>query len=121
MNGQRGKITFLGLIVFVILVLVGFMAFKYIATGLEKKQIKIEVYDTLGTVRSGDISNSQSMEVIESVLQKKKIEILDIATDVDSSKGNIRYSFKYKIETDYLLFKHSEIVEVVSEIASYGI
>jgi len=121
MNGQRGKITFMNLIVFLILVVGGFMAFKFIATGIEKKQIKIEVFDALGIARGGDVDNSQFMAVIESILKKKKVEILEVSADVDKSKGKIYYSFKYKIDTDYVLFKRSEIVEVIDEIDSYGL
>ncbi len=59
MNGQRGKITFMNLVVFLILVLGGFMAFKYIATGIEKKQIKKEVFDSLGSMRGGEIGKRE--------------------------------------------------------------
>ena len=120
MNGQQGKITLMNLVVFVILVYGGFMAFKYLATGLEKKQIKIEVFDTLGSTRGGDADNSQLMATIERILEKKKVEILEVSADLDKSKAIIYYSFKYKIDTNYLLFKRSEIIEVVDEIANYG-
>jgi hypothetical protein len=120
MNRERGKITFMNLLVFVILVFGGFMAFKYIATGVEKKQIKIEVFDTLGSTRGGDPENSQIVATIERVLEKKKVEILEVAADLDRSKSIIYYSFKYRIVTNYVLFKRSEIIEVVDEIANYG-
>jgi uncharacterized protein YpmS len=118
MHGQRGKITFMNLIVFLILVFGGFAAFKFIATGLEKKQIKKEVFDTLGITRGGDTDNSQLMATIESVLEKKNVEILEV--DAYLEKTIIHYSFKYKIDTDYVLFRRSETVEVVNEIANYG-
>lgn len=120
MNGQRGKITFMNLIVFIILVYGGFMAFKYLATGVEKKQIKIEVFDTLGSTRGGDADNAQIEATIRSILEKNKVEILEVYADVDKSKSMIYYSFKYKIVTNYLLFKPSETVEVIDEIANYG-
>jgi hypothetical protein len=118
MKGQSGKITFMNLVVFVILVFGAFMAFKYIANGVEKKQIKIEVHDTLGSTRGGEADNAQLEAEIGSILSKRKIEILEISVNVD--KGIIHYSFSYKIETDYVLFKHSEVVEVVDELANYG-
>ena len=120
MNGQRGKITFMSLIVFLILVFGGFMVFKFIVAGIEKKQIKMEVFDTLGSMRGGDADNSQIMATIERILEKKKVEILEVSADVDKTKGIIYYSFKYKIDTDYGLFKRSEIVEVIDEIPNYG-
>ena len=120
MNGQRGKITFMNLIVFVILVFGGFMAFKYIASGIEKKQIKKEVFDTLGSTRGADPDDAKIMATIESILEKKKVEILEVSADVDKSKSMIYYSFKYKLETNYVLFKHSEIIEVMDEMPNYG-
>ncbi len=81
MNGQRGKITFMNLIVFVILVFGGFMAFKYIASGIEKKQIKKEIFDTLGSTRGADPDDAKIMAVIESVLEKKEVEILEVSAE----------------------------------------
>gem|GEM_PF-694461 len=121
MNGQRGKITFMNLVVFLILVLGGFMAFKYIATGIEKKQIKKEVFDTLGSIRGGEMESSQIQAAIERLLEKKKIEILEVYAELDKNKGMIYFYYKYKINTNYLLFRRSEIIEVEDEMASYGI
>ena len=121
MNGQRGKVTFMNLVVFLILVYGGFTAFKFIATGIEKKQIKKEVFDTLGSMRGGEMESDRIQAAMESVLEKKKIEILDVYADLDKSKGVIYFSYKYKIDTDCILFKRSQIVEIVDEMASYGI
>jgi hypothetical protein len=120
MNGQRGKMTFMSLIAMVILIVGGFMAFKYIGSGLEKKQIKKEVFDTLGSTRGGDKDDAELVALIEAVLKKRQIEILDVAATLDRGNSTIRYSFSYRVETDYLFFKHSEIVEVIDEIANYG-
>ena len=120
MNRQGGKITFMNLIIFLILVFGGFMAFKFIATGIEKKQIKIEVFDMLGSTRGGDADNSQIEATIERVLEKKKVEILEVSVEVDKSKSMIYYSFKYNIDTNYVLFKRSETIEVIDEIPNFG-
>ncbi len=121
MNGQRGKITFMNLVVFLILVLGGFMAFKYIATGIEKKQIKKEVFDSLGSVRGGETDNAELTAVIERILEKKQIEPIEVFAQLDKNKGMIYFYYKYKINTNYLLFRRSEIIEVEDEMASYGI
>jgi len=118
MNRQLGKMTLWSLIALLLLALAGFMAFKYIGSNLEKKQIKKEVYDTLGIARSGDKTNADFAAVIEEILTKKGVEILSVAAD--TGRGVIRYSFSYRIETDYFLFKRSEIIEVTGEIESYG-
>lgn len=120
MRGQNGKMTFMSLIALAILVVGGYMAFKYIGTGIEKKQIKKEVFDTLGSTRGGDKSNAELVAMIEGILAKREVEILDVAASLDRGNSIIRYSFSYRIETNYLLFKRSEIVEIVDEISNYG-
>ncbi len=119
MKGQTGKMTFMSLITLVILVLGGFMAFKFIGSNLEKKQIKKEVYDTLGTLRGGSRGAAAMTETIEEVLSKKKIEVLELSSELDA-KNVFHYYFKYRIVTDYLLFKKSEIVEVNDQIENYN-
>ena len=113
MNGQRGKMTFMSLIALVILVLGGFMAFKYHRhqPGKEADQ-----EGGLRRHRRGPrprFHRRQELQgIIEGVLQKKGVEILELIAELDKGKAMIHYSFKYKIDTDYLLFKRSEIVEV---------
>ena len=118
MNSQRGKMTFMSLIAMVILVLGAYMAFKYIGTGLEKKQIKKEVFDTLGTYRGSQMDGAKAMEIIRKILLKNKTEILEVYAELNKEQM-IQYSFKYKIDTSYLLFKRSEIIEVSNEISNY--
>ena len=110
----------MNLVVFIILVFGGFMAVKFIASGIEKKQIKKEVFDTLGSTRGADTADAQIMALIERILEKNKVEIIEVYAEVDKSKSMIYYSFKYKINTNYVLFKRSETVEVIDEIANYG-
>lgn len=120
MNGQRGKMTFMSLIAMAILIVGGFMAFKYLGAGLEKKQIKKEVFDTLGSTRGGDKDDAQLVAIIEEILKKRQIEILDVAANLDRANSVIRYSFSYRKEIDYLFFRHSEIVEVSDQIENFG-
>ena len=56
---------------------------------------------------------------IEGVLQKKKIEVLALSSELDA-RNVFHYRFQYKLETDYLLFKKSEVVEVVDQIENYN-
>jgi len=120
MNGQRGKMTFMSLIAMAILIVGGFMAFKYIGSGMEKKQIKKEVFDMLGSTRGGDKDDAELAAIIEAVLKKRPIEILDVAATLDRNTSVIRYSFSYRIEVDYLFFRRSEIVEVIDQIENFG-
>lgn len=120
MNGQSGKMTFLSLIAVAILVVGGYMAFKYISNNFQKKQIKKEVFDTLGSTRGGEKENAELVAIIEGILEKNNVEILEVAAELDRSTAMIRYSFSYRVEINYLLFRRSEIVDVVGEIANYG-
>jgi len=120
MFGQRGKATFMSLIALVILVLGGFMAFKFIGTNLEKKQIKKDVFNAIGEVRGHDFSDGELRGIVEDILVKHGVEILELDASLEKSRAIIHYSFTYKLETDYLLFKRSEIIEVVDQIENYG-
>lgn len=120
MYGQRGKMTFMSLIALVILVLGGFMAFKFIGTNLEKKQIKKDVFNAIGEVRGHDFTDAELQGIVEGILVKKGVEILELNASLDKGRALINYSFKYRIETDYWLFKRSEIVEVADQIENFG-
>lgn len=118
MNGQAGKMTFMSLIAVAILAAGGFMAFKYVGSNLERKQIKKEVYDTLGIARASDRDEASLAKVIEGVLAKHQIEILDVGVEVRASV--IRYHFSYRQDVNYLFFKRAEVVEVTDEMEAYG-
>jgi len=118
MNGQRGKATFLSLIALAILFIGGFMAFKYIGTSVEKKQIKKEVFDVLGSTRGADRNSEQLEAIIEGILKRRDVEILEIGAELE--KGVIYYYFSYRIRIDYLLFKRDEVVTVEDQIENYG-
>ena len=120
MYGQQGKMTFLSLIAVVILVLGGYMAFKFIGTNLENRQIKKDVFNAIGEVRGHDFTDAELQGIIEKILLRHGVEILELDASLDKGKSIIHYSFKYKVVTDYWLFKRSEIVEVIDQIENYG-
>ena len=120
MNGQRGKMTFTSLITLAVLALGGFMAFKFIGTNLEKKQIKKDVFNAIGEVRGHDFSDAELQGLVKGVLVKHGVEILELDATLERGRMIIHYSFKYKIDTDYLLFQRSEVVEEVGQIENYG-
>jgi hypothetical protein len=119
MNVQKGKVTFLSVIAFCILVMAALIAFKYFANSIEKKQIHKEVVDTLGVTRNEDITDAKVKAIIEKILKQKSLEPLEVYAEVDRRKGKIHFSFKYEISTNYLLFKRNEIVEIEDEIDMY--
>jgi uncharacterized protein YneF (UPF0154 family) len=120
MNKQKGKITFLGLVVFLVMVLVAFMAFKYIASSIEKKQIHKDVIESLGAIRGASLSDTMVRETIERVLNESAVKTLEIYSELGRTQGKIYFSYKYEVSVNYFLFKHSEIVAVEEEIDNHG-
>ncbi len=118
MRNQQGKMTFMSLIMLAILVVGGFWAFKYLGSGWEKKQIKKEIFDTLGTIRGGMRTEAELLKAIEDVLAKKDVELLDLSGELGPT--NFRYRFSYRMVTDYLFFKKSETIQVDDQIENFN-
>jgi len=118
MNMQKGKITILNIIVFCIMVLAALMAFKYVANGVDKKQIKKEIFDTIGVLRGSQLTEVKVREIIDQVLNKRSLQPLEVFSEFKSN-GKIYFSYKYKISVNYLLFKRTEIVAVEDEMNNY--
>jgi hypothetical protein len=118
MRNQQGKMTLMSLIMLAVLVLGGFWSFKYLGSGWEKKQIKKEVFDTLGTIRGGMRTEAELLNAIEDVLAKKDVELLELGGELGST--NFRYRFRYRMVTDYLLFKKSETIQVDDQIENFN-
>ena len=114
---QQGKMTFMSLIMLAILVVGGFWVFKYLGSGWEKKQIKKEVFDTLGTIRGGQRTEAELLKAIEDVLAKKDVELLELGGQLSAT--NFRYRFSYRLVTDYLFFKKSETIQVDDQIENF--
>lgn len=119
MNMQKGKITIMNVIVFGILVLAVIIAIRFIAKGIDQKQIKKEVFDTIGVVRGSTLTDAQVREIITEVLEKKSLQPLEISVEFKSN-NKVHYSYKYEMTVNYILFKHSEIVAVEDEMENYG-
>jgi hypothetical protein len=119
MNMQKGKITILNVIVFCIMVVAAIMAFKYFASGIDKKQIKKEIFDEIGTFRGTELNETKVREIIGKVLNKRSLQPLEVFSEFKSN-GKISFFYKYEISIDYLLFKSNEIVEVEGEMDNYG-
>ena len=119
MNMQKGKITFLSVIAFCILALAALMAFKYFVNVIEKKEIKKEIFDTMGVFRGVQLTEAKIREIVDEVLVKRSLQPLEIFTEF-KSHGIIHFSYKYEIRINYLLFKHNEIVAVEDEMENYG-
>jgi hypothetical protein len=119
MNMQKGKITISNLIFFGILILAALLAVKYFGSGIEKKQIKKEIFDEMGVFRGSQLTDAKIREIVDQILKKRSLQPLEVYSEFKSN-GRIEFSYKYEITTDYILFKHKEIVEVVDEMENYG-
>ena len=119
MNLQKGKITFLSVIVFCILAMAALMAFKFIANGIDKKQIKKEIFDTIGTFRGSGLTDAKIREIVGQVLNKRSLQPLEVFSEFKSN-GKIYFSYNYEVTINYLLFKHKEIVAIEGEMDNYG-
>ena len=116
---KQGKITIMNMIVFCILVLAGLMAVKHIAAGVDKKQIKKEIFDEMGLFRGSALTDEKISDIVTAVLAKRSLEPIDVYSEF-SEKGKIYYYYKYELIINYLLFKRKEIVEVEGDMENYG-
>lgn len=119
MNMQKGKITIMNIIVFCILVLAAIMAFKYLANGIDKKQIKKEIFDEMGVFRGPQLTEAKIEEIVNMVLNKRSLQPLEVFSEFKSN-GKIFFSYKYEISVNYVLFKRIEIVTVEDEMENFG-
>ncbi|MEI6614684.1 MAG: hypothetical protein WCL37_07285 [Chrysiogenales bacterium] len=116
---QKGKITFLSVIVFCILAMAALMAFKYVVNAIDKKQIKKEIFDTMGVLRGSQLTEAKIREIVGQVLKKRSLQPLEVFSEFKSN-GEIYFYYKYEVSINYLLFKHNEIVDVEGEMENYG-
>jgi len=118
---QQGKMTVLSIIMALLLVYGSFAAFKLISSGLTKKQIKKEVYDTLGNMRGGgDFTVNKAIDAIYGILEKQGVDVETAGVDVKLSSGQLSYEVVYEMETDLLLFKKKDQVEFREAMDAYG-
>lgn len=116
---QKGKITITSMVVFCILVLAAVMAVKYFGSGIEKKQIKKEIFDEMGIFRGSQLTDAKIREIVEQILKKRSLQPLEVYSEFKSG-GKVEFSYSYELTTDYILFKRTEVVEVNAAMDNYG-
>jgi uncharacterized protein YneF (UPF0154 family) len=119
MNMQKGKITFFNVILLSIMTFAAFLAFKYIASSIDKKQIRKEIFDEIGIVRGRNLTEEKIREIITQVLSKRSLQPLEVFSEIKSN-GMVSFSYRYEVTVNYLVFKHKEIVAVEDEMENYG-
>jgi hypothetical protein len=122
MRGNRGRTTIGDITMFVLLVCVAFCVFKYFSTSLEKKSVKKDIHDYLGSSRGGHFTGEEALAGLNAILAKHPVTIESGPyVDVDVSKSQIHYQVTYSICTNYILFKKTESVSIDGTIDSYGL
>ena len=83
MRFQRGKINFSSIIILILIVYGGFVAFKFITAHVTKGQIKTDVINRFGYIRGADFSEEQGEKIIREVLTKYGILSSDTKIEGD--------------------------------------
>ncbi len=121
MHGTKGKITFANLVLFIIIIYGAFVAFKIIGSNLEKKSIKKEVYDYLGTVRGSAFNEEIGIAGIKDILKRHGLTFPEEPlVMIDRDKGKIAYYLKYDNSINLIFFKRQEIITLEDELDTYG-
>ncbi len=120
-NRQSGKSTLFNLILFVVVCYGGYATFKYLEAGSTKKQIKKDVYDTLGVIRGSELTPEKAREAILKVMTSHNVDRDSGTAQVEVSAGKITYEIAYSLTVDYLLFKKVEQVNVRTTMDNYGL
>lgn len=115
----KGKITVTSVFVFCILAMGGLMAVKHFGSGIEKKQIKKEIYDEMGIYRGPQLTDAKIRAIVDQVLAKRSLQALEVFSEIKSN-GKVEYSYSYELITNYILFQRSETVTVNDSMDNYG-
>ncbi len=122
MKGSKGKSTIGSLLVFLMLAYGGFALFKYVYNNFEKKSIKKEIVDYLGSARGGGMTEADAEQHLRTILDSHRVTVLqEPAVEVDRERGKLRFILTYAITVNYVLFKKTETVEIDDETDNYGI
>jgi hypothetical protein len=73
MMNQKGKISFTTIIMLLIVVYGGFLAFKFIAARADSTSIKAEIVNRIGLLRGPDFTLEDGVRVIREVLVAHKV------------------------------------------------
>jgi hypothetical protein len=83
MRFQRGKVNLSSIIILVLIIYGGFVAFKFITVHITRGQIKTDVINRFGYVRGPDFSEEQGEKIIREILAKYGIISSDAKIEGD--------------------------------------
>lgn len=121
---NKGKITLKSLIIFFLLVYVGYYAFLEISSNVEKEQIEKEVTDLLGTIRGAKLTETDAEDAIEKfVLQKKHNISLGendvLSVTIDSKSERIYFDISYEKILNFIFFTKTKRFDVQGSVGLY--
>jgi hypothetical protein len=123
---NKGKLTFTGILVIILILYGSFAAVQIITAKLTEDEISKKVKDRLGRERRFSLTDSEAEDFIYEVLSTQKGIIFgeneedSISVTIDLDNKTIHYSFDYGIETDLIFFKKLRRIRVDDSIRSYN-
>ena len=122
---NKGKLTFTGLLVIVLVLYGAFAAVQIINAKLTEGEIQKKVKDRVGIERGYSLTDGEAEDFIYEVLSKQNDIIFGaseedmISVTIDKDTKTLSYYFEYGLETDFIFFKNLKRVRVDDSMRSY--
>ena len=122
---NKGKLTFTGLLVIVLVFYGAFAAVQIINAKLTEGEIQKKVKDRVGIERGYSLTDGEAEDFIYEVLSKQNDIIFGeaeedmISVTIDKDTKTLSYYYEYGLETDFIFFKNLKRVRVDDSMRSY--
>ena len=122
---NKGKLTFTGLLVIVLVFYGAFAAVQIINAKLTEGEIQKKVKDRVGIERGYSLTDGEAEDFIYEVLSKQNDIIFGaseedmISVTIDRDTKTLSYYYEYGLETDFIFFKNLKRVRVDDSMRSY--
>ena len=122
---NKGKLTFTGLLVIVLVLYGAFAAVQIINAKLTEGEIQKKVKDRVGIERGYSLTDGEAEGFIYEVLSKQNDIIFGaseedmISVTIDKDTKTLSYYYEYGLETDFIFFKNLKRVRVDDSMRSY--
>lgn len=144
MRNQKGKVNISSILIVALLVYGGFVAFKIIASGVTKSQIKNEIIEKFGFERGSEFTPERGREIIRKILMEHDLyneDVIGKEEDESESGGKqinaaaygtiieveirqrgtrIRFSVDYTDEINLVFFKMKKQYYFEHEMLNYN-
>jgi len=120
MKRSNGKMTVSSIFAVLILAYIGFVGFKLIMSGVNKKEMNSVFTSTLAAMRS-EYTEALAHEAITRELINHKIGIENSFIQVKKDQGQISYHVEYDEILDLILFKKKGRIVIIDSLDAAGI